>query len=167
MMRRVLSLIFLVTCGWCLVAYPQTPSNPPANEPSEKQEPPVLSVPPGYTYERSGRRDPFVNPVPKPATPAPVVVVRPRPPGLKGVMVSEAAIAGVVTSKEPSMNVVVIKAPGNKTYFARVGDALFDGVVKDIRLASVTFVVTATGDGIQQSPREVVRQVRPAPGENR
>jgi hypothetical protein len=65
------------------------------------------------------------------------------------------------------MNVVVIKAPGNKTYFARVGDALFDGVVKDIRLGRVTFVVTAIGDAGGQGPREVVRQVRPAPGENR
>jgi hypothetical protein len=166
-MRRVLSLIIVFTCGLCLLAFPQAQSNPPANEPPAKQEPPVLSVPPGYTYERSGRRDPFVNPVPKPAAKAPAPPVRPRPPGLKGVMVSEAAIVGVVTSKEPSMNVVVIKAPGNKTYFARVGDALFDGVVKDIRLASITFVVTAAGEGTQQSPREVVRQVRPAPGENR
>ena len=147
-------------------AYPQAKSKAPAKAP-QNDEPPVLAVPPGYKYDARGRRDPFVNPVPKAPTKAaaaaaPVV----RPPGLKGVLVSEAAITGVVTSREPSMNVVVISAPGGKTYFGHVGDALFDGVVKDIRLDTVTFVVTAVGAN-GQSPREIVRKVRPAPGENR
>ena len=148
-------------------AYPQAKSKAPAKAPPQREEPPVLAVPPGYRYDAAGRRDPFVNPVPKSVTKAAPAPPRQRPPGLKGVLVSEAGIAGVVTSKEPSMNVVVIAAPGNKTYFARVGDALFDGVVKDIQLGTVTFVVTAIGEGTGRSPREVVRQVRPAPGENR
>lgn len=157
--------------GLSLTAYPQ--ANPrakaPAKAPAQNEEPPVLSVPQGYKYDGRGRRDPFVNPVPKPIAKAPVAPPPPRqrPPGLKGVFVSEATVAGVVTSREPSMTVVVISAPGGKTYFARVGDALFDGVVKDIRLETVTFVLTAVGDSTQGGPREIVRQVRPAPGENR
>src|SRR5262249_44475418 len=114
-----------------------------------------------------GRRDPFVNPIPKPkpTTVAPPVA---RPPGLKGVLVSEAQIAGVVTSKEPSMNVVIIAAPGAKTpYFARVGDQLFDAVIKRITLDNVTFGVTSSPNGEANAPRDIVRQVRPKPGEQK
>src|SRR5262245_4577370 len=113
-----LFLITFLTCGLSLAgyseAYSQAKSNELAKAPAD--EPPVLSVPEGYKYNGRGRRDPFVNPVPKPitkpaASPAPP---RQRPPGLKGVLVSEAVVAGVVTSREPSMTVVVITAPGGK-----------------------------------------------------
>ena len=123
--------------------------------------PPVLAAPKDYKYDARGRRDPFVNPVPRPANRPVVPVV--RPPGLKGVLVSEAAIAGVVTSREPSMNVVIINAPAGKTYFARIGDELFDAVVKDIRLDTVTFALNSPT--LEASAREIVRKVRPAPGE--
>jgi hypothetical protein len=131
MMRRFffISILVLVSSS---VLFPQAqPQKPPA---VEEEQPPVLTVPKDYRYNARGRRDPFVNPVPKPKT---VVAAAPpptvRPPGLKGVLVAEAQIAGVVTSREPSMNVVVLSAPGARTpYFARVGDQLFDAVVKNI-----------------------------------
>jgi hypothetical protein len=64
------------------------------------------------------------------------------------------------------MNVVVIGAPGNKTYFAHVGDALFDAVVKEIKLDTVTFALTAPGGGANEpTSREIVRKVRPTTGE--
>ena len=80
-------------------------------------------------------------------------------------LVAEAQVAGVVTSKEPSMNVVIIAAPGAKTpYFARVGDQLFDAVIKNITLQTITFTVNGPS-GDARTPREIVRQVRPKPGE--
>src|SRR5262245_28620901 len=85
------------------------------------EPPPVLAVPAGYRYDPRGRRDPFVNPIPKPIEPdkeTPVVV---RPPGLKGVLVAEAKLLGVVSSREFAMTKVIIQAPGNKTYFAAKG----------------------------------------------
>ena len=126
----------------------------------------MLSVPRDYRYNARGRRDPFVNPIPKPAaSEVPAAIL--RPPGLKGVLMSEAGIAGAVTSKEPTMNVVVISAPQGRTYFARVGDALFDAVVTDIKLDTITFLWTASRGGSETTPREIVRKVRPTPGENK
>jgi len=167
MMYRVFFLIFVLIPALGLPAYSQV-QQPPAPAAPQNEAPPVLAVPKEYRYNARGRRDPFVNPVPKPAARAaaapPIPAV--RPPGLKGVLVAEASISGVVTSKEPSMNVVVIGAPGNKTYFAHVGDALFDAVVKEIKLDTVTFALTAPGAGANEpTSREIVRKVRPTTGE--
>jgi len=164
-MRRAF-LISILVLGMSPIVLPQAQSqNPttPAEEP-----PPVLTVPKDYRYNARGRRDPFVNPVPKPkpvagAPAAPVV----RPPGLKGVLVSEAQIIGVVTSKEPTMNVVVLGAPGAKaSYFARVGDQLFDASVRRITVDTVTFALNSPGPD-PNAPREIVRKVRPKPGEEK
>jgi hypothetical protein len=157
MYRALVLLIFVLTQVSNLPAYPPAQ---PAQAPAVQEEPrPPLSVPPEYRYNRRGRRDPFINPVPVPVARGPVIPAI-RPPGLRGVLVSEAGISGVVTSKEPSMNVVILSAPGAKTYFARVGDQLFDAVIKEIKLDTVTFALTAPG-GDQSNPREIVRQVRP------
>jgi hypothetical protein len=162
MIRRALIFSSFLTFGVSLTAFPQAQSqNPPA------EEAPVLSVPKDYRYNARGRRDPFVNPVPKPKGTA-AAQEPPRPPGLKGVALREALIAGVVTSKEPWMNVVIISAPGAKApYFAHVGDELYDAVVKSIKLDTVTFALTASASpGDPKAPREIVRRVRPTPGEN-
>jgi hypothetical protein len=143
--------------AWTSMAFTQAGNPaPPAEEP-----PPVLTVPKNYRYESRGRRDPFVNPVPRPVSAGPVIPAS-RPPGLKGVLVSEAMIAGVVTSREPSMNVVIINGPAGRSYFARIGDELYDAIVKDIRLDTVTFALNSPPT---TGPGEVVRKVRPAPGE--
>jgi hypothetical protein len=165
MMRRILFLISIVIAGSSPVlpqAQPAKPAAPPQEEPA-----PALAVPKEYRYNARGRRDPFVNPVPKPKTAANVAPPQAaRPPGLKGVLVSQAQISGVVTSKEPSMNVVIIMAPGAKgAYFAHVGDELYDAVVKRITFESVTFGLASGGDS--NSPREIVRRVRPKPGEDK
>ncbi len=166
MYRIIVSIVLILGLG--VVVYPQAPAQtPPAPPPPPQEEPPpVLAVPKDYRYNAQGRRDPFVNPVPKPATTEPPVLIV-RPPGLKGVLITEAGIAGVVTSKEPTMNVVVISAPQGRTYFARVGDALFDAVVKEIKLDTITFLLTAPRGGNEATPREIVRKVRPTPGENK
>jgi hypothetical protein len=122
-----------------------------------------MSVPPSYKYDARGRRDPFVNPVPKPRTPEPEIPVI-RPPGLKGVLTSEAVIAGVVVSKEaPELNRIMIQAPGGKTYFARNGDSLFDSVIKEIQRDAVVFLLTAKDREGRTTTREVVRKISPTP----
>jgi len=136
----------------------QQPPAPTAQPPEEPVSP--LAVPKDYHYNARGRRDPFVNPVPKPvqkAPEAPAAAI--RPPGLKGVLVAEAQVIGIVVSREPSMNVVTIQAPGGKRYFARVGDALYDSILKSIKEDSVTFAVTAQGAD-QKNPPDIVRKMR-------
>jgi hypothetical protein len=161
MIQRVSTSVGLLILGGSL-AFPQKPAVPAQQQ---DEQPPVLSVPKDYHYNARGRRDPFVNPVPRPvqkAAPPPPPAQAVRPPGLKGVLVAEADIIGIVVSREPSMNIVTIAAPGGKRYFARVGDSLFDAVVRGIRADSVMFTVTAPGD--QNAPREIVRKMR---GENK
>jgi hypothetical protein len=145
-------------------------TTPPPAQPQVEEAPPVLTVPRGYRYDPRGRRDPFVNPIPKPPPDEPPVPIV-RPPGLRGVLMTEANLLGVVTSREPSMNRVVIGAPGARTYFGAPGDSLFDAVIKEIRPDAVVFTLAPPGGnrGQQTTPagdREVVRRINPVPGEN-
>jgi hypothetical protein len=139
----------------------------PAPKPPEEPLSP-LAVPKDYHYNGRGRRDPFVNPIPKPPPPppgpsGPRAPQCPQAQGLKGVLVGQASIAGVVTSREPSMNIAIISAPGGKTYFARVGDALCDAVVKSIKLDIVTFMPNLPPGVDKTGVREIERKVRPTP----
>jgi len=162
MMYRALILIGILTLAVGVTVFPQTQPAKPGETPEEP--PSVLSVPKDYRYNARGRRDPFVNPVPKPVQKT-VVPPTARPAGLKGVLVSEAEIAGIVSSREPSMNVVTIAAPGGKKYFARVGDALYDAIVKSIKPDSVTFALTSPGSE-PNAPREIMRKM-PTPGDRK
>ena len=109
----------------------------------EDEPPPPLTVPRGYRYEPRGRRDPFVNPVPKP-TGAAAVATQPivRPDGLPGVLVSEVKVTAIIYSSEPAMKKAMLAA-GRKTYFAAQGDSLFDGVIKEIRPNEVVFTMVS------------------------
>src|SRR5262249_14985151 len=164
MIQRVSTSIGLLVLGGSLAfpqAHPQKPAAPVPAPQQQDETVPVLAVPKDYHYNARGRRDPFVNPVPRPvqraAPAAPPQAV--RPPGLRGVLVAEADIIGIVVSREPSMNVVTIAAPGGKRYFARVGDSLFDAVLRGITADSVTFTVTAPGLD-PSDPKEIVRKMR-------
>jgi len=170
MKHRVILLIFLMTGIWSPAGFAQTvvqTPKPGAAAQAPDDEPPVLAVPRNYRYDSRGRRDPFVNPVPKPSAGKPGSPAAVRPPGLPGVLVSEAGIAGVVTSKEQSMNVAIITAPAGKMYFAHLGDELFDAVVKEIHLDAVTFVVKNGSSGGATPQREIVRKVHTAPGDQK
>jgi len=124
----------------------KAPGAPAQTAAKLEDPPPALSVPAGYRYEPRGRRDPFVNPVPKQQrtgeeeTQAPLV----RPDGLPGVLVSEVKLSGIVHSSDREMNKVMLVV-GKNTYFAKKGDSLFDGVIKEIRPNEVVFaMVSAT-----------------------
>ena len=109
----------------------------------EIDPPPALTVPQGYSYESRGRRDPFVNPVPKPA--GGETVARPliRPDGLPGVLVSEVKLSGIIYSPQATMKKAILVV-GRSTYFAGQGDSLFDGVVREIRPNEVVFSMVST-----------------------
>src|SRR5436309_14712900 len=168
MCKKIFILIALFILALSSMAFPQ---DQPQKHPEEHLH--VLAVPKDYRYASRGRCDPFVNPIPKPVThpdaagrPPVAVPTCPQPQGLKGIMLSQAAIAGVVTARDPSMTIVIIGAPGGKTYFARVGDALCDAVVKSIKLDAVAFVLTVPPVD-PNAPREIERKVRPTPGEQK
>ncbi len=103
--------------------------------------PPPLAVPQGYHYQPRGRRDPFVNPIPKPVTAVNAPIA--RPDGLPGVLVNELRVSGIIYAEDPSMKKAILTA-GRKTYFAKQGDHLFDAVIKEIRPSEVVFTMVST-----------------------
>ena len=129
---------------------------------------PRLAIPEGYRYDPAGRGDPFVDPRPPVAVVVDTGPVIPdvRPQGLPGVLLNEALFMGVVTSSEAGMNVVVIQAPGNRTFIARPGDELLDVIISDIRSNEVVFEVKPIEGSIEPVEREeVVRPISAAPGD--
>jgi len=66
---------------------------------------------------------------------------------------------GVVASREPSMNAVILQAPGNRTFIARPGDALFDAAIVEIRRDSVVFELKPL-EGGRPTGERLVRPVR-------
>ncbi len=137
-----------------------------AQEAEQEPAPPPLAVPEDYPYNPGARRDPFVNPVPPPVVDTGPVIPIIRPPGLVGVLLGEARLTGLISSGGSSMNIVVIVAPGNRTYFASPGDELFDAVVKEIRPGVVVFEMKPLeGQEEPEEREEVVRTIGTAPGE--
>jgi hypothetical protein len=167
-------------------------------------------VEPGFKYDRKNRLDPFVDPTPPPAPPAPrgntpaapvdpknptpppapeIIVPVSRPRGLKGLMLEDISLKGVVVARDPAMTMAIIQGPGNKTYNVSRKDELFNATIKDIRLDAVIFTPIVrkddTGEPLTvkeirsdsvlytklpktakpESTRDVVRKLHPAPGE--
>lgn len=86
-----------------------------------------------YAYQPGSRRDPFISLL---------VNIGPslagvRPPGIKGLMIQEVAIKGVV--KDQTGYIAMLLGPGDKNYFVRIGQRLYDGVVTAIEAGTVTF----------------------------
>ena len=152
---------------------PQAPPKAPAATPAP-EAPPVLGVPPGYEYLPHGRRDPFVNPVPKPppgAARPDTPHEPPRPPGLRGATVDEVMLTGVFVSKnDPSMSRAILQVPGLRApVIASRGDVLFNAVIKDIRTDSVVFTKIPPGSKPVAAPEgdEEIKKLRSTPGDKK
>ena len=138
----------------------QTPA-PPAQAAAAAPQSQAVVVP-TYKYEAKGRRDPFrsldVTETVQAST-APAV----RAPGLKGQLVSEINLAGIVKSKNQYM--AMATGYRGKTYFLQPNDELYDGKVIEIKSDSVIFTQTLTdGQGRKLSQR-VVKKLYPTRGE--
>ena len=138
-----------------VAAKPGTPKPADKADLAEPEdEPAPLTVPAGYSYHAGNRRDPFVNPIPKPIATEQVKRERPvtRPEGLPGVLVSEVKVSGIIHSEDPAMSKAMLATSGRRTYFAGQGDVLYDGVIKEIRPAEVVFSM------VSSSTRELLHQ---------
>jgi Tfp pilus assembly protein PilP len=115
----------------------------PAKKAPVQELPQVVIVPENYRYEVRQRRDPFVNPTPKPVpTEEAKAAVLPRPEGLRGIAVAEARVTGIVASRESGMTKAMLTA-GRTTHFVTRGDVLWDAVIKDIRPDAVVFTMVS------------------------
>jgi Tfp pilus assembly protein PilP len=147
-----------------------------AQRPDQKAKKPLASVPvlasaiknsgtgevPNFKYEAKGRRDPFrtldvTNTIQ--ATAAPAV----RPAGLKGQLVSEIKVVGIVKSKGALM--AIAEGYRGKTYFIREKVDLYDGRVLEIKNDAVVFSQTLTDSFGKRISQQVIKKLYPTRGE--
>jgi len=181
MIRKVLILCTLaVGVGITLAAQRSNKPLPPPNIDSSKSgsvqptaAPSTGAIPaaasptgeaavPNYKYEIKGRRDPFrsldVTRTIQAAS-APIV----RPPGLKGQLVSEMKVVGIVKSREGLL--AIVQGYRNKTFFIHANDVLHDGKVLEIRNDAVIFNQTLIDNLGKQVSQQVTKKLYPTRGE--
>src|SRR6478609_7802478 len=103
-----------------------TPSVTPATAPKAPAAAPAPQVPTRPDdragYDPAGRRDPFVSLLARGETRLPVGG---RPAGIKGLVIGELSVRGVMRTSGKLL--AIVQAPDNKTYTVHSGDALYDG----------------------------------------
>lgn len=143
-------LAAVLAAGWLVaptIANAQEQTQPDAAETAEEGEsaedpaPQVEPVPEGieiieggdYQYEARGRRDPFISL----ALGLNVLPPEIRPPGLAGMLIQEVSLRGIVKTQDGY--IAMIQGTDNKSYFARVGERLYDGHIQNIDDERVVF----------------------------
>jgi Tfp pilus assembly protein PilP len=177
MKQSLFRLPMLFGCVWFSVAAWAQPPGPALKNPSSKLPLAIASAPPAaaatapasqavvvpsYKYEAKGRRDPFrnldvVNTIQ--ATSAPML----RPPGLKGQLVSEINLVGIVLSK--GEYIAMGTGYRGRTYFVHPNDELYDGKVLQIRKDAVVFNQIVNDSQGKKLSQQVVKKLYPTRGE--
>ena len=163
MRATVVALVALASAGtaWAQTQMPAPPAPSPAPGGTDTVKSILeqgLEPPPGgYTYNPQGRRDPFVS------LQKPVEANRgpgSRPPGVKGFLIQEVALKGIVRDK--SGYIAILLGTDGKSYFVRVGERLFDGVVTAIDAANITFRQEVTDPLSPVKSRDVKKSLYPS-----
>ena len=131
------------------------PATPPAA--GQQSAPPKQGAGAAYSYDPSGRRDPFVSLTSRgsdvPSTGA-------RPAGLPGLLVNEITVKGVLKSPKGGF-IALVQAPDARTYIAHPGDKVLDGTVKAIITDAVVFSQDVNDPLSLVKQREVRKSIRP------
>jgi len=108
----------------------------------------------GYTYDASGRRDPFMalDHASDPRANAG------KTKGLGGLMINEATVKGVVKSRGRML--AMVQAPDNKTYIVKATDRLLDGEVRAVTAEAVVFVQNVNDPLSPVRQREIRKPLR-------
>jgi Tfp pilus assembly protein PilP len=153
-------LLVLASAALTRAQQPQpTPPAKPGQQPAATPQSPPPTPAPGYAYDPSGRRDPFVSLTGRTEGAGPNA---PRPAGVGGLLIGEVNVKGVLRDRSGFM--ALLQAPDNKTYTVRVGDKLLDGTVKSINQEKVVFSQNVNDPLSLVKQREVPKPVRPGEG---
>ena len=117
----------------------------------------IAPAPGAYAYNAQGRRDPFVSLL-KPVTPSPGPA-RARP-GMEGFLIQEVALKGIV--KDSKGFTAMLLGTDGKSYFVKVGQRLFDGVITAIDASTVTFRQEVTDPLSSVRSRDVKKTLYPS-----
>jgi Tfp pilus assembly protein PilP len=100
------------------------------------------------------RRDPFVNPIrPAAAEAAPQTL----PPGIAGLLIGQTNLAGVLKTNQGMK--AMVTASGNRTFFLKEDDKVYNGRVVKITADSLVFEETVLDPLGQTVKREVVKKL--------
>ena len=141
-----------------------------AQQPAQKPQPPAPAAAAAgttgaaapvapYSYDPSGRRDPFVSLLARGSDPRGAAN---RPAGLPGLMIPEVAVKGIVRDRGAFL--AMIQGPSTKTFIVRPGEKLMDGTVKAITADSVVFSQDVNDPLSMVKQKEVRKTVRSADG---
>ena len=111
----------------------------------------------GYSYDPSGRRDPFVSLTARGAD-VPLAAGA-RPPGPAGLLVGEVTVKGIFKSPKGGF-LALMQAPDGRTYSLKQGDKVFDGSVKAITQDAVVFSQDVNDPLSLVKQREVRKSIR-------
>jgi Tfp pilus assembly protein PilP len=131
---------------------PATPATP-----ADKNAPPPAPGA-GYSYDPSGRRDPFVSLTARGGD-VPVAAGM-RPGGVPGLLVGEVTVKGIFKSPKGGF-LALLQAPDGRTYSVKQGDKVFDGSVKVITQDTVVFSQDVNDPLSLVKQREVRKSIRP------
>ena len=111
----------------------------------------------GYSYDPSGRRDPFVSLSARGGElPLPAGV---RPGGIPGLLVGELTVKGIFKSPKWGL-IALVQAPDGRTFSVKQGDKVFDGNVKAITQEAVVFSQDVNDPLSLVKQREVRKSIR-------
>jgi len=124
-------------------AWAQQPASPapaaagqePAKETFKDQVEKETAAQPGqYSYQPGGRRDPFISLL---VNVGPSEGGNKRPPGMQGFLIQELALKGIV--KDQTGYIALLLGVDGKSYFGRIGQRFYDGVLVAMDASSATF----------------------------
>jgi Tfp pilus assembly protein PilP len=116
----------------------------------------ITPAPGSYAYTAQGRRDPFVSLL------KPVTESGPgkRRAGMEGLLIQEVALKGIV--KDAKGFTAMLTGPNGTSYFCRVGQRLYDGVITAIDASTVTFRQEVTDPLSSVRSRDVKKTLYPS-----
>ncbi len=153
----VIGLLLAATMAAAQAPAPEpspTPVSPDVVKNRIDQE--IAPAPGTYSYTAQGRRDPFVSLL------KPVSESGPgkRRPGMEGFLIQEVALKGIV--KDAKGFTAMLLGTDGKSYFCKVGQRLFDGVITAIDASTVTFRQEVTDPLSSVRSRDVKKTLYPS-----
>ena len=115
----------------------------------------IAPAPGTYVYVSQGRRDPFVSLL-RPVS----ETGRRKGVGMESFLIQEVALKGIV--KDKTGYVAMLLGVDGKSYFVKVGQRLFDGVITAIDAATVTFRQEVTDPLSSVRSRDVKKTLYPS-----
>ena len=159
---RLTFLILAVTVAAAKPVSGQAPAAAPGTPRPAAVTTPATQVPAleptGYTYDPSGRRDPFISLVRRTAS-ALGTSATSRPAGIRGLSSDEIVIRGLVKGRDGWK--AMVKAVDGRSYQLVAGDELLDGTVKTVTVDGLIVLQNVNDPLSTAKKREVKKLLRP------